>query len=74
MCYHGRLNMATESCGCGCGSLSLSLHTHHHPHDQFNEVYDYMKKKFVCPKDIDILKWWQDHSILYKELSRLATR
>ena len=40
--------------------------------DQFDEVYDYMKKKFVYPTDIDILKWWQDHSILYKQLSRLA--
>jgi hypothetical protein len=25
--------------------------------DQFNEIYDYMKKKFVYPKDVDILKW-----------------
>jgi hypothetical protein len=40
--------------------------------DQFDEVYDYMKKKFVCPKDVDILKWWKDRSIIYKQLSRLA--
>jgi hypothetical protein len=29
--------------------------------DQFNEIYDNMKKKFVYPNDADILKWWQDH-------------
>ncbi len=40
--------------------------------DEFDEIHDYMKKKFVCPKDNDILKWWQDHSIIYKQLSRLA--
>jgi len=31
-----------------------------------------MKSKFVYPKNIDVLKWWQDHSIIYKQLSRLA--
>jgi len=29
--------------------------------DQFNEIYDNMKKKFVYSNDDDILKWWQDH-------------
>ncbi|CAF5011238.1 unnamed protein product, partial [Rotaria sp. Silwood1] len=25
--------------------------------DQFDDLYDYMKKKFVSRKDIDILQW-----------------
>jgi hypothetical protein len=37
--------------------------------DEFDEIHDHMKKEFVDLKDIDILKWWQDHSILYKQLS-----
>jgi hypothetical protein len=40
--------------------------------DRFDEIHDYMKKKFVYAKDINILKWWQDHSIINKQLSRLA--
>ncbi len=40
--------------------------------DQFDEIYDYTKKKFVYPKNVDILKWWQNHSIIYKQPSRLV--
>ncbi|CAF4371499.1 unnamed protein product, partial [Rotaria sordida] len=40
--------------------------------DQFDQINNYMKKKFVFPKDIDILQWWQDYSLTYKQLSRLA--
>lgn len=40
--------------------------------DPLDEIHDYMKKKIVFPKNGDILKWWQDHSIIYKLLSRLA--
>ncbi|CAF1536079.1 unnamed protein product [Rotaria sordida] len=40
--------------------------------DQFDEINDYMKKKFFFPKDIDILQWWQNYSLIYKQLSRLT--
>jgi hypothetical protein len=40
--------------------------------DPLDEIHDYMKKKIVFPKNGDILKWWQDHSIIYKLLSRLV--
>ncbi|CAF1372757.1 unnamed protein product, partial [Didymodactylos carnosus] len=45
-------------------------------HDEDDEPYDgineYIKTKFIYPKGGNILTWWKDRSIIYKQLSRLA--
>ncbi|CAF1272829.1 unnamed protein product, partial [Didymodactylos carnosus] len=40
--------------------------------EPYDEINEYIKTKFIYPKGGNILTWWKDRSIIYKQLSRLA--
>ncbi|CAF1362203.1 unnamed protein product, partial [Didymodactylos carnosus] len=40
--------------------------------EPYDEINEYIKTKFIYPKGRNILTWWKDRSIIYKQLSRLA--